>query len=106
MVIEDRNLSTEEWEEFIGEQFRGLRLTANLGQAELAELADVSLGAIKNLEQGKGSTLRTLIRVARALGQESWLMSIAPRVTVSPIDMLRATKTPRSRVYRPRGERD
>jgi transcriptional regulator with XRE-family HTH domain len=99
-----RQVSTEEWEAAVGTQFRALRLAAGLDQAGLAELADISIGTLRNLERGTGSTLRTIIRVARSLDREAWLQGIAPLPTVSPIEVLRSTKTPRSRVYRPRGK--
>jgi transcriptional regulator with XRE-family HTH domain len=95
-------LSTDDWEQRIGEQLRRARLTAGLDQIELAERSDVSIGALRNLERGNGSTLRTLVRVARSLGLQSWLGSLAPAVTVSPIDVLRGGRPERSRVYRPR----
>lgn len=98
--------STDDWEATIGEQFRSLRLARNLDQAQLAELAGVSLGSVKGLEQGRGSTLKTIVRLARALGRDDWLRSIAPRPTVSPIDVLRSSRTePRRRVYRTRSSR-
>jgi len=94
--------TTGEVEAEIGEQFRALRIAASLDQAELARRAGVSLGAVKNLEQGNGSTLRTVARVARALGRDDWLSALAPRVTVSPLDVLRSRTEPRRRVYRQR----
>jgi transcriptional regulator with XRE-family HTH domain len=96
--------STDDWEATVGEQFRTLRLSRNLDQAQLAELAGVSLGSVKGLEQGRGSTLKTIVRLARALDREDWLRGLAPRPTVSPIDVLRSSRTePRRRVYRARG---
>lgn len=77
----------EEWEARMGEQVRALRLRRNLEQASLAESAGVGISAIKNLEGGKGSTLKTLIRVARILGRQDWLESLAPPVTISPLQM-------------------
>lgn len=97
-----QDASTAEIEERVGEQARALRIAAGLDQAQLARLAGVSVGSVKNLEQGKGSTLRTVVRVVRALGREDWLASLAPRVGVSPIDVLRARSEPRKRVYRAR----
>lgn len=94
--------TTAEIEAAVGEQFRALRIAASLDQAELASRAGVSLGAVKNLEQGNGSTLRTVARVARALGHDDWLLALAPRVTVSPLDVLRSRTEPRKRVYRQR----
>jgi transcriptional regulator with XRE-family HTH domain len=95
-------LSTEDWEAKVGSQFRAVRLAAGLDQVGLAEQADVSIGALRNLERGAGSSLRTVIRVARTLNRESWLDAITPLPTVSPIEVLRTARTPRSRVYRAR----
>jgi transcriptional regulator with XRE-family HTH domain len=97
--------TTEEWESTLGEQFRAVRIAAGLDQSQLAARAGVALGSIKNLEQGRGSTLKTVIRVSRALGREDWLGAMSPRITVSPIDVLRSSRRePRRRVYRARGE--
>ncbi len=104
MMITARNYSVDEWEARIGEQLRGIRLRAGMDQLQLAEAAGISIGAVRNLERGKGSTLKSLVRVARALDREDWLEALAPTVTISPIDRLRSAKTTRSRVYRPRRE--
>ena len=97
-------VSTEEWETNLGEQFRTLRIRTNLEQVELAVKANVSVGAIKNLEGGRGSSLKTLIKVARALNRTDWLEALAPKVSVSPMQMLKASSktSPRQKVYRPR----
>ena len=96
-------LDTSEWEQALGEQFRSLRLSRGLDQSQLAGLAGVSLGSVKGLEQGTGSSLKTIVRVARALDREDWLRGLAPRPTVSPLDVLRSARTtPRRRVYRKR----
>ena len=95
-------LSTDEWESRIGDQIRRARVSAGLDQLQLAELADLSIGAVRNLERGRGSTLKSLVRVARALGLAAWLDGIAPAATISPIDILRGEKRPRERVYRAR----
>jgi transcriptional regulator with XRE-family HTH domain len=94
--------STEEFEISFGEQIRALRINSGLDQSALASLAGISLGAVKNLEQGKGSTLRTVIRAVRALDREDWLDGLAPRVSVSPLDVLRNRRAPRQRVFKQR----
>jgi transcriptional regulator with XRE-family HTH domain len=98
------NKSTSDFEALIGEQIRRLRVIEEMDQLELAGAANVSLGAIKNLENGKGSSLKTLIRVARVFNQEKWLEGLHPLSTVSPIQMLRDKKLnkPRQRVYKSR----
>ena len=99
--------TTSEWEERMGGDARRLRLEQGLTQAELAERSNVSLSAIKSLEGGRGSSLATLIRVARALGRADWLSSFAPvEPNVSPIALLRerqgVTPLATRRVRRPR----
>jgi transcriptional regulator with XRE-family HTH domain len=109
MAVDNRRRSTDEWETVIGAEVRAARIAANLDQAELARRADISLGAVKNLEAGKGSTLKTLVRVVRALGRTEWLESLTPLITVSPLAMLtKRPATPRQRVSRrrPRSPRE
>jgi transcriptional regulator with XRE-family HTH domain len=79
-----------EWEAELGRQVRALRTRAGLTQVELAERANVSVGTIRNLEAGVGSTLSTLIEVARALDRTEWLEMLAPPVRVSPLELLEA----------------
>ena len=102
----DAARSTPEWEARIGAQVRARRLDQGLDQISLARLADVSTSTLQSLENGRGSTVRSLVRVLRALGAESALDTIAPHSDVSPLDVLRsAPAAPRRRVYRPRGPR-
>src|SRR5512139_2861865 len=80
----------KEWAAVIGEQLRALRLRQNIDQRQLAEQAGVALNAVKNLEAGKGSAVVTLIKVLRALGRANWLATLAPPVSISPLQMLKA----------------
>lgn len=99
----ENNAQTDDWEAYLGEQFRKLRIRAEFDQQQLAERAGISAGALKNLESGKGSSLKTLVKVCRALGRTDWLQALAPRIAVSPLQMLRASKgRERQRVYRAR----
>lgn len=88
----EQRRSVDEWEAELGDQVRAVRRRAGLTQAELARAANLSVGTLRNLEQGAGSTLATLVAVARALGRSDWLESFAPRVTVSPLAMLEASE--------------
>jgi len=96
--------STGEWEAELGQQVRNLRLRGNLDQLVLAEQAGVGLSALKNLESGKGATVKTLIRVLRALDRTGWLETLAPAVSISPLQMLKA-KPARQRASKPRKPR-
>jgi transcriptional regulator with XRE-family HTH domain len=71
-----------EWE--LGDKLKRLRLNKNLDQRSLAARAGVSVRALRNLESGEGSTLKTLLSVIRALGRESWLQTVAPVPTINP----------------------
>lgn len=89
-MSERRNMTVGEWEGVVGRQIRAARVSSGLDQAHLASLANVSLATLSNLERGKGSTLKTLVAVVRALGRTDWLENLAPPITVSPMQMLRA----------------
>lgn len=108
MSLEQRNRTVHDWEAHLGEQVRAARIAADLDQATVAQLADLSIGAVKNLEGGKGSSLKTLIRVLRVLDRTDWLDTLAPPITVSPLQMLtakRAAAGPRQRVSHRRRSR-
>jgi transcriptional regulator with XRE-family HTH domain len=105
MDADRRHRTITQWEAILGDQIRQVRIARNLDQAQLAELADVSVGAVSNLERGKGSSLRTLISVLRALERTDWIESLAPAVGVSPMQLLRSkqrTAQPRLRASRKR----
>jgi transcriptional regulator with XRE-family HTH domain len=90
MTVSTSELSTQEWEDRLGADVRRTRLRQGLTQEELARQAGVSLSALKSLEAGRGTQLRTLVRVARVLGRDEWLASFAPpEPSVSPMQLLR-----------------
>lgn len=99
-------VTTEEIERDLGAQVRALRLAIDLDQVTLAENANVSVSALRNLEAGRGVSLRTLIRVARALDRIDWLRDFYPEPEVSPLALARAQageKAPRRATRRPKG---
>jgi transcriptional regulator with XRE-family HTH domain len=102
------NATVAELEQLVGEQVRDARIARDLNQASLAQLANVSVGALSSLERGKGSSLSTFVAVVRALGRTDWLESLAPAAAVSPMHMLRAkrrtTKRLRVRARQARGD--
>ena len=87
----------------LGRQVRTLRLRMNLNQRQLAERAGVALNVVKNLESGRGSTVRSLSQVLRVLGRADWFATLAPTVSISPVQMLR-TKAPRRRASRSKSQ--
>ena len=82
---------TQAWEAELGQRLRAARKRARLSQAELATRANVSLSAVKSLEAGRGSSLKTFIGVVRALDLDAGLDRVfAVTSTVSPVAMLQA----------------
>ena len=99
------SMTAAECEVRMGEQLRALRLRQGLDQKELAKQAGVALNAVKNLESGRGANTTSFVKVLRALGRAQVLDSIAPPITVSPLQMLDA-KAPRQRAPRKRKVKD
>lgn len=91
----------EELEEKLGQQLRNLRILRNLAQSELAERAGVALNAVKRLESGQTSTTKSLVKVLKILNRTEWLDTLAPQVTVNPLQNV-TSKTPRQKVFRSR----
>ncbi len=79
----------QELETKLGADIKMLRLQKNIDRKTLCARAGISVGALTHLEEGQGATMKTLIRVVRALDRQSWLEGIAPQVTVNPLHMLR-----------------
>lgn len=93
------NLTPGEMEAALGEKLKALRLSRNLDQKTLAERAGLSVRALRSLESGEGSTLKTLVGVLRALGRQDWLNTIAPMATINPLTLTREAQ-PRQRASR------
>ena len=94
-------LNSEQLEGLIGENVKFLRLQKNLTRVLLAAQAGISGTALRHLENGEGAHLSTFIRIARALGKEEWLLTLAPRITVNPLHPVRS-KNVRQRASTPR----
>lgn len=86
----------EEMEAALGANLKALRLDLNVDQHTVADRAGISISALKNLENGRGSTVRTLVATLRALGRADWLASIAPVASINPLTHTEAA-TPRQR---------
>lgn len=95
-------LTADEWGAELGRHLRELRLRQNIDQRQLAERAAVALNVVKRLEGGKGATVTSLIKVLRILGREDWLGTLAPQVSISPLQMLKA-RPARQRASRVKG---
>lgn len=91
----------DESERKIGAAIRAARITADLTQAALADRANLSIGAISNLERGSAN-LTTLLRVTNVLGLTGAIIeAIEPASTFSPLavaEKRRSAPPPRQRV--------
>lgn len=103
-VVENEYKTVDELEIQLGSHVKTLRLRQELTQAQLAERADVALGAVKNVESGRGARINTLVRLLKILGRASWIDTLAPEVSIRPMQMLRSSR-PRQRAYAPRPTR-
>ncbi len=97
-------MAARDLEQNLGGHLRARRLERRLSQAELAQLANVSVGALQHLEAGKGANVTTLVKVLRALGAEGWIDQLAPSPTFSPLQLAeqrrKEREAPRVRVRR------
>ena len=89
-----------ELEERLGQLLRELRLLKNLDQITLAERSGVSLNALKHLESGRGARVSSLIKILRGLERADWIETIAPVVSISPMQMLKRGMRERKRARR------
>src|SRR5947209_2401388 len=97
--MEDKRETIQDLERRVGQGMRALRLDRNITQAELAAKSSVAFRAITNLENGKGSSLATLLRVLKALDATDGIERLVPQPMISPMAMLK-TPTPPQRVRR------
>ena len=88
-----------ELELLLGENLKRLRLQKSLHQKVLSDQAGISVSALKNLENGEGASVKTLIRVIRALDRENWIEAVAPQVSINPLHMVQ-DKSARQRAPR------
>lgn len=93
--MEQRNTTTLDLLRELGERLRLYRVDKNLTQAETASKAGVGERTLRNLEQGNGGTVETLLRVLRAIDAPDPLGALAPKPQVSPMALLRSSSAPR-----------
>jgi transcriptional regulator with XRE-family HTH domain len=95
-------MRTDDLEQALGGRIRALRIGQRLTQVELADRANVSVGALQHLESGAGSTTTTLVKVLRALDQERWIETLGPGpAPFNPLDLLESRQQPRRKPSRP-----
>jgi len=91
----------------IGATIRWLRIRKGLSLDEAAAMSNLSLTAVRNLELGRGSTLRTMIKLLSAIDEARLFTEWIEKATeFSPIAFFRETQKKAAypkRVSRKRG---
>lgn len=95
----NRIFSAEELEQKLGENVKSLRLQHNIDRQSLCAQAGVSENALRNLENGNGCTVKTLIKIVKALNRDAWLLQLTPTTSINPLHMVR-NKNQRQRARR------
>lgn len=73
----------------LGRRARDFRLRKRLEQAEVAELAGITRQTLSTFEQGKGSSVETLLKVMKALKVSDNLDNLFPAApTIDPMAVL------------------
>jgi transcriptional regulator with XRE-family HTH domain len=85
----------EELERVLGERIRRLRLRKNFTQDETAKRAGLTRRSIFSLENGRGGTIESLVRVLKALDSTDGLAAIAPEASISPLSVFHSPREPK-----------
>ena len=79
-----------------------MRLSKNLTQAELAEMAGLNRVTISRMEAGRAATLLTVVQVLRALDKLDVLNIFREESETSPLQLLKLQEKQRKRASRSR----
>jgi transcriptional regulator with XRE-family HTH domain len=103
--MSDLQFKTPEELQFeLGRRLQRLRLSRNVDQRTVAEKAGIARAALQNLEAGRGSSVKTLVRTLKALNYLEGIEILAPEPTVNPLALLKTKRLP-ERARRPRKPR-
>lgn len=81
----------------MGRRLKKERLNRNLTRSEIATKAGISIKTIQNVEDGKGTTVTSLVRLMRALGLVARFDALVPEPGLSPIELLKLQGRERKR---------
>lgn len=89
--------SSKQIEEALDERVHRLRLSRNWTREKLAREAGVSIRTIANLEEGRGITFNTIIRIMKGLNLQGNLSALFPDPTIRPMELLEMSGKARKR---------
>jgi transcriptional regulator with XRE-family HTH domain len=79
----------------LGKRIKASRLRKKLSQAEVAERTGISKFTISQMENGKNTSLSSLIAVLRVLKLLENFDSLVPEIMVSPVELLTKSRNKR-----------
>ena len=82
----------------MGSKLKELRIEKNMKQAELADASGVSVFTISSVENGKTTSLLTIVQLLRALGHLDYLDNFFQEETISPIAYAKLLKNNKKKV--------
>ena len=82
----------------IGSKLKELRIEKNMKQAELADASGVSVFTISSVENGKTTSLLTIVQLLRALEHLDYLDSFFQEETISPIAYAKLMKNNKKKI--------
>ncbi len=88
--ITDAQIASE-----LGKRIKTTRLRKKLSQVEIAERAGISKFTISQMENGKNTSLSSLIAVLRVLKLLENFNTLVPEIMVSPVELLTKNKKKR-----------
>ena len=82
----------------LGSKLKELRIEKNMKQAELADASGVSVFTISSVENGKSTSLLTIVQLLRALEHLDYLNSFFQEETISPIAYAKLMKNNKKKI--------
>ncbi len=76
----------------LGKRIKSTRLRKKLSQAEVAGRAGISVFTVSQMENGKNTSLASLVAVLRVLKLLENFDSLVPEIVVSPVELLLSKK--------------
>ena len=81
----------------LGKRIKATRLRKNFTQTEVAERAGISVFTVSQMENGKNTSLYSLVAVLRVLRLLENINDLVPEVAVSPVELLKNNNKKRIR---------
>jgi transcriptional regulator with XRE-family HTH domain len=92
--------------EIVGSFIRKTRLSQNLTQQDISEIAGINRSTLIQIEKGKGGTLLSFIQILRALKQMQLLEVFEVKQELSPLQLAKVEMKRRQRAGKKTSEKN